>query len=111
MTLTRNIRIGATWSLSRQEKDSWSLAETSGAGGASAANLTAWTAATDWSEQRLSVGGTYSTVEAARRGHARVAFDVTYEHQQTIAGSGWRVAHLNRDLVTVRWYRSLWGRR
>ncbi len=114
VALTRNIRLGATWALSQQAADAWSataLTTTAPeAAGTLAADATFWASGTDWSEQRLALGGTYSTVETARAGHAQVAFDVTYEHQQTMSGRGWRVPHLTRDVLTVRWYPRVWGR-
>lgn len=113
LALTRNIRLGATWSLARQAADSWrvrSLAQSTALPGMIQADADAWASGTDWSEQRLALGGTYSTVEAARAGRARAAFDVTYEHQQTLSGRNWRAPYLTRDVVTVRWYRRLWGR-
>lgn len=113
VALTRNIRLGATWSLARQAADAWRvlgihLPEALPL--VSTADADGWASGTDWSEQRLTLGGTYSTVEAARAGRARTAFDVTYEHQQSIAGRNWRASYLTRDVVTVRWYRRLWGR-
>ncbi len=113
--LTGNMWLGASWSFSHQAADTWttSVLDVTGSGTSSSATADAqtWAAATDWSEQRLALGGTYSTVEATREGRARLAFDVTYEHQQTLTGTGWRVSHLNRDVVTVRWYPQVWGRR
>lgn len=113
VALTRNIRLGATWSLARQAADAWSVRATQSPAVmpvVGAADADGWASGTDWSEQRLSLGGTYSTVEAARAGRARTAFDVTYEHQQTLSGRNWRAPYLTRDVVTVRWYRRLWGR-
>ncbi|MBA4070647.1 MAG: hypothetical protein C0497_02250 [Gemmatimonas sp.] len=113
IALTRNIRLGATWTMSRQAADSWrvrSLAHSVEGPGTIEADADFWAAGTDWSEQRLALGGTYSTVEAARAGRARPAFDVTYEHQQTLSGRNWRASYLTRDVVTVRWYRRVWGR-
>lgn len=114
VALTRNIRLGGTWTMARQAADSWrvgSLGSTGGAAnGALQADADHWASGTDWTEQRLALGGTYSTVEAARAGRARTAFDVTYEHQQTLTGRNWRASYLTRDVVTVRWYRRLWGR-
>jgi hypothetical protein len=75
-----------------------------------ATDAQAWAAGTDWVENRLGLGGTYSTVEAAKAGRAHFAFDVTYQHQQTSAGVGWRVPRVTRDVVSVRWYARLWGR-
>ncbi len=114
VALTRNIWLGATWTLARQAADSWRASSPSPPGQVVPAILLgdadAWASGTDWSEQRLALGGTYSTVEGARAGRARTAFDVTYEHQQSIAGRSWRASYLTRDVVTVRWYRQLWGR-
>lgn len=114
VALTRNIRLGATWTMARQAADSWRVGSLGPSGnaatGAIQADADAWASGTDWSEQRLALGGTYSTVEAARTGRARTAFDVTYEHQQTLSGRSWRAPYLTRDVVTVRWYRRVWGR-
>ncbi len=114
VALTRNIRLGATWTLARQAADTWRAFSPSQPGEVVPAiipgDADTWASGTDWSEQRLALGGTYSTVEAARAGRARTAFDVTFEHQQSIAGRNWRASYLTRDVVTVRWYRRLWGR-
>ncbi len=112
VAMTSNILLGASWSLSRQAKNRWNaLAEGGRSGTWSVTDLSAWADGTDWTEQRLSLGGTYSTVAASRGGRAKLAFDVSFEHEQTIAGTGWRVAHVSRDVVTVRWYPRMWGRR
>ena len=114
IALTRNIRLGATWTMSRQTADTWRVGSLGQSGEAVTGTIqedaNGWASGTDWSEQRLALGGTYSTVEAARAGRARTAFDVTYEHQQTLSGRSWRAMYLTRDVVTVRWYRRIWGR-
>lgn len=113
ISLTRNIRLGATWTYARQDADAWRVqaAGSTTLPEGAADDAAAWSRTTDWTEQRLSIGGTYSTVEAARALGARLAFDVTYEHQQTVSGSGARAAHVSRDVVAVRWYPRIWGRR
>ena len=115
VALTGNIWLGAGWTYATQGADTWTTTalSTTGTNAASAiaSEAPSWAAATNWTEQRLVLGGTYSTVEAANEGRARVAFDVTFQHLQTIAGSGWRVPHLSRDIVTVRWYPHVWWRR
>jgi hypothetical protein len=114
VALTGNIWLGASWTYASQGADTWKTARLITPGEdvtAFGIDASAWAAATNWTEQRLVLGGTYSTVEAAHEGRARVAFDVTYQHVQTITGSGWRVPHLSRDLVTVRWYPHIWKRR
>ena len=110
LAVTRNIWVGGAWAWTQQGGDSWRVAEPPAGIPALAADAQSWAAGTDWSEQRLSLGGTYSTVDAARLGRARYAVDVTYQHQQTSAGSGWRVPRVTRDVVSVRWYPRLWGR-
>lgn len=114
IALTRNIRLGATWTMARQAADIWRVGSLGAPGEAVTGTIqeeaNQWAAGTDWSEQRLALGGTYSTVEAARAGRAKTAFDVTYEHQQTLSGRSWRASYLTRDVVTVRWYRRLSGR-
>ena len=111
VSLTRNIWIGGSWAWSRQEADSWRLTASPPEDLSTlAADAQAWAAGTDWSEHRLGLGGTYSTVAAARAGRARWAFDVTYQHQQTSIGRGWRVPRITRDVVSVRWYPRFWGR-
>ncbi len=113
LALTRNIWMGASWSLSQQAADTWTVTAPSVPPvGATTpqADASAWAAGTDWSVQQLSLGGTYTTVDAVHRGRATLAFDVSYEHQQVSAGSGWRAAKATRDVVTVRWYPRLWGR-
>jgi len=113
MALTGNIWLGASWTYASQGADTWTTTGAAASSSASAISSDAqtWAAATNWTEQRLVLGGTYSTVEAVHEGRAKLAFDVTFQHEQTIAGSGWRVPHLSRDVVTVRWYHRLWGRR
>lgn len=110
VSLARNIWLGGSWGWSQQAADSWRVTAASATMTTASADASAWAAGTNWSEQRLSLGGTYSTVDAARAGHARYAFDVTYQYQQTSVGSGWRVPKVTRDVVSVRWYPRLWGR-
>ncbi len=114
VAMTPNIWLGASWMMSQQAADAWTNAAfVTTPTGVAAGPISAaehWAAATDWTEQRLSLGGTYSTVNAAHAGKTKRAFDVTYEHQQTLSGSGWRVSHLSRDVVSVRWYPRAWGR-
>lgn len=107
LSLTRNIWLGASYYRSQQTADSWRLS--SSAVATMAADAQTWASGTDWVEHRLGLGGTYSTVEAAKAGRARHAFDVTYQHQQTSAGQGWRVSRITRDVVSVRWYSRLLG--
>ncbi len=109
VALTSNFWLGTSWSLSQQSADAWSLAGTAG-GTVETTDLQTWASGTDWTEQQVALGGTYSTVRAARDGRARRAFDVSYEHVQTLRGTGWRVPHLTRDVLTVRWYPRVWGR-
>ena len=114
VSLTRNIWVGGSWAWSQQGADSWTLRSlTSPDTGFTSPGVTVAlpsATGTDWSEHRLGLGGTYSTVAAARSGRARYAFDVTYQHQQTSAGRGWRVPRITRDVVSVRWYPRSWGR-
>ncbi|MEK7240630.1 MAG: hypothetical protein AAB224_08585 [Gemmatimonadota bacterium] len=111
VSLTRNIWIGGSWAWSQQGAESWGVTASRPEDLATlAADAQAWAAGTDWSEHRLGLGGTYSTVAAARAGRARWAFDVTYQHQQTSIGRGWRVPRITRDVVSVRWYPRFWGR-
>lgn len=110
VAVTRNIWIGGSFYRSQQSADSWRLTASPAGAATLGADAQSWAAGTDWVEHRLGLGGTYSTVEAARAGHARFAFDVTYQHQQTSAGHGWRVPSITRDVVSVRWYSRLWGR-
>lgn len=115
VALTGNLWLGATWQMAQQASDTWTtMSSPVGSFGdalVSSTDVQTWAAGTDWSEQRLAVGGTYSTVAAEREGRARLAFDVTYEHQQTMTGRGWRVPHLTADVLTVRWYPRAWGRK
>lgn len=111
VALTSNLWLGAGWSYAAQGSDAWSAADASASGGPSAADVAYWAAGTEWKEQRFVLGGTYSTVAAAKAGRAKRAFDVSYQHEQTVAGSGTRTAHLSRDVVTLRWYARLWGKR
>ncbi len=109
--LTPGIWLGASWSYSQQAADSWRIAASPAGSAAVDGDAQAWVAATDWTEHRFGLGGTYSTAPAVRAGRARHLFDVSYEFLQTTTGRGWRVRKLTRDVVTVRWYPSLWGRR
>jgi hypothetical protein len=108
VSLTRNIWIGGSFYRSQQAADRWQVSSPTIT--TMATDAQAWAAGTNWVEHRLGLGGTYSTVEAAKAGLARFAYDVTYQHQQTSAGVGWRVPHITRDVVSVRWYARLWGR-
>ena len=110
VALTRSIWLGGSWAWSQQGADSWRVAASPTGTPTLAAEAQSWAAGTDWTEQRLTLGGTYSTVEAARRGKARWAFDVTYQYQQTLAGRGRTTSRISRDVVSVRWYPQLWGR-
>lgn len=112
VSVARNLWLGASWHFARQDAETWNVRTASGDGAAawSVKDIAAFTSGTGWSEHRLTLGGTYSTVSAVRDGTATLPFDVTYEHAQTITGRGWRVSHLNRDVVTVRWYPRIWGR-
>lgn len=111
LALTRSIWVGGSWAWSQQAADSWSLTETlDGTTRSRAPDVQSWAAGTNWTRQLLGLGGTYSTADAARAGRARQAFDVTYQHQQAIAGRGWRVSRITRDVLSVRWYPRLWGR-
>lgn len=114
VALTRSIWLGANWSMSRQAADTWRVSSSAASdiavNGTMQDDANAWAAGSDWSAQQLAVGGTYSTTDAARHGRTKKAFDVTYEHLQTLAGRGTRVPHLTRDVVTVRWYPRAWGR-
>ncbi|MHB1311554.1 MAG: hypothetical protein ACYC3L_06015 [Gemmatimonadaceae bacterium] len=109
--LTRSIWLGAAWMYSQQAADTWSIVSTPDGGTALAADATSWAAGTDWVEHRIGLGGTYSTARAYRAGKSRHNFDVSYEFQQVTTGTGVRVAKLTRDVVSVRWYPTIWGRR
>lgn len=115
IALTRNLWIGAGYTYAKQDAETWSVATIPvaplGEATASQGDVSTWAAGTSWNEQRLLLGGTYSTVAAARAGRTKRAFDVSYQHEQTLRGSGTRVAHLSRDVVTLRWYARLWGAR
>lgn len=110
VAVTRNIWIGGSFYRSQQAADRWRLAASPAGSATLGTDAQSWAAGTNWVEHRIGLGGTYSTVEAARAGRARFAFDVTYQHQQTSAGLGWRVPRITRDVVSVRWYSRLWGR-
>lgn len=113
LALSGNLWLAVGWAYAQQSADSWQVnaLNAPSADASVASDAQTWAAATNWSEHRLVLGGTYSTVAAARAGRTRLAYDVTFQHEQTLGGSGWRVPHLGRDAVTVRWYRPLWGRR
>jgi len=114
VAVTRSFWLGASWTFSRQAADAWGVSHIpvapQGEPTVSELDAPGWAPGTAWTEQRLALGGTYSTVRATREGRARAAFDVSYQHEQTLAGSGWRVAHLSRDVLTLRWYPRIWGR-
>ena len=110
LAVTRSIWLGAAWMYSRQAADSWSITSTPDGDTALPRDATTWAAGTDWVEHRIGLGGTYSTAAAYRAGKARYNFDVSYEYQQVTTGAGVRVAKLTRDVVSVRWYPTVWGR-
>jgi len=63
---------------------------------------------TDWTEHRIGLGLTLSTVAAAARGKS-IPFEVSFFHYQTLTGSGTELPRLNYDEVQVRMYVRLWG--
>lgn len=110
VSLTRNLWIGATWAYAQQSADQWSVSKVPAGLTTAGADAQAWAAGTDWTEHRVGLGGTYSTLDAVRRGKVRLAFDLTYQHLETTVGTGWRVPKATRDVVSVRWYPRVWGR-
>ncbi len=64
---------------------------------------------TNWTEQRVGLGLTYSTVSAVVRGKASIPFDISFFHYQTADGSGNQLPRLNHDELQLRLYMRLFG--
>ena len=67
-------------------------------------------AGTEETEQRLSAGATFSTVDAWTRGTARLPLEVSFAHYQSVAGTGGLAPKLVVDQVRFTVYRRLFGR-
>ena len=65
---------------------------------------------TEETEQRLSAGATFSTVDAWTRGTARLPLEVSFAHYQSGAGTGGLAPKLVVDQVRFTVYRRLFGR-
>lgn len=63
-----------------------------------------------YTEQRVGVGVTYSTLRGARGRFPRVPVEVSLAHIETITGSSALVPRASRDLIEVRLYYRLLGR-
>lgn len=61
-------------------------------------------------EQRVGAGITFSNAYAASLRRAPVPFEVSYLHQQTIAGRGGNIPKLFTDQIAVRLYARIFGR-
>jgi hypothetical protein len=66
---------------------------------------------TETREQRASGGLTYSNLYAFEQGRAKLPFEVTYLHSQTISGSGRGQPKSFTDAIQLRVYFSVFGRR
>jgi hypothetical protein len=66
---------------------------------------------TETKEQRASGGVTYSNMYAVDQGRAKLPFEVTYMHSQTISGSGRAQPKSFSDTIQLRLYISVFGRR
>ena len=62
-------------------------------------------------EQRAAGGVTYSNLYAVDQGRAKLPFEVTYVHSQTISGSGRAQPKSFSDIIQLRLYFSVFGRR
>jgi hypothetical protein len=67
-------------------------------------------AGTAYSEHRVGVGFTYSTLAAATRLRRRLPLEITYRHVQTVSARGGYVPKAFTDEIRLRVYRRLWGR-
>jgi hypothetical protein len=66
---------------------------------------------TETKEQRASGGLTYSNLYAFEQGRAKLPFEVTYLHSQTISGSGRTQPKSFSDAIQLRVYFPVFGRR
>jgi hypothetical protein len=64
---------------------------------------------TELTEQRASLGFAFSTLAAFSRGRARLPLEISYQHLESVAGSGGRTPKYSQDVVRMRVYVRLWG--
>ncbi len=66
---------------------------------------------TQWREQRLGFGLSYSTLTAYDRGQARMPYEITWMRTVSASGTGGNLPVAAQDLIQLRWYGRLFGRR
>jgi len=66
---------------------------------------------TEQRESRISAGISYSTVAAHRRGRVRYPLEVFVQHVESISGSGANVPKIRQQIVQLRLYMQIFGRR
>lgn len=65
---------------------------------------------TELTEHRLGGGFAFSNLQAFEQGKAKIPFEVTYLHFQTVKGKGGNVPKLFSDQIQLRLYARLFGR-
>ncbi|MBA3560584.1 MAG: hypothetical protein H0W30_18540 [Gemmatimonadaceae bacterium] len=66
---------------------------------------------TEQRESRISAGISYSTVAAHRRGRVRYPLEVFVQHVESISGSGANVPKIRQQIVQLRLYMRIFGKR
>jgi hypothetical protein len=66
---------------------------------------------TQWREQRLGFGLSYSTLTSYDRGQARMPYEITWMRTISASGTGGNLPVAAQDLIQLRWYGRLFGRR
>jgi hypothetical protein len=66
---------------------------------------------TQWREQRLGFGLSYSTLAAYDRGGSRLPYEITWMRTISASGTGGNLPVAATDLLQFRWYGRLFGRR
>lgn len=66
---------------------------------------------TQWREQRLGFGLSYSTLASFDRGQSRFPYEITWMRSLSASGTGGNLPVAAQDLIQLRWYGRLFGRR
>ena len=66
---------------------------------------------TQWREQRLGFGLSYSTLTSYDRGQAKLPYEITWMRTVSATGTGGNLPVAAQDLIQLRWYGRLFGRR
>jgi hypothetical protein len=104
------ISFGATYRFTHKALDSYEgqFSVDDGAGGTVELDASTLGLLTDYTEQRLGLGITYSSVAAWRRGGARWPIDVTLAHSRVFAGNN-ALPKLATTTLGMRYYHRLFG--